>query len=294
MDYKKLERELKAIIGYGYNQVPGLGAVLYKDGNPCYKLCAGRAYIGKSGYGLDKDFRMDSLFRVASVSKQFTVYAIMQLVEKSLLGLDADVRFFAAVVNQTLQTFEPIPIGFTGTVAGAEDGRNLPFLQARYNVFGIPLDAGRISLGGEIHISTEDAHFSFVLDKSVLLLHEHAGLTAEQLVGVLVQLFNDAFRPVCVIKAHVGIQQDEVGRTADLYGLFLTGRCAYPIAVDEIMNVESFQVGFVVVTVVGVVVDDDDVDPMTGRFANGAHGAPHFFLLVEKGNDYTEAVVTAR
>lgn len=91
MDYKKLERELKAIIGYGYNQVPGLGAVLYKDGNPCYKLCAGRAYIGKSGYGLDKDFRMDSLFRVASVSKQFTVYAIMQLVEKSLLGLDADV-----------------------------------------------------------------------------------------------------------------------------------------------------------------------------------------------------------
>ena len=81
MDYKKLERELKAIIGYGYNQVPGLGAVLYKDGNPCYKLCAGRAYIGKSGYGLDKDFRMDSLFRVASVSKQFTVYAIMQLVE---------------------------------------------------------------------------------------------------------------------------------------------------------------------------------------------------------------------
>ena len=72
MDYKKLEGELKAIIGYGYNQVPGLGAVLYKDGNPCYKLCAGRAYIGKSGYGLDKDFRivdmlLSSLFSVASI-----------------------------------------------------------------------------------------------------------------------------------------------------------------------------------------------------------------------------------
>ena len=209
-------------------------------------------------------------------------------------GLDADVRFFAAVVNQSLQAFEPIPVGLAGTVTGAEDGRNLPFLQARYNVFGIPLDAGRISLGGEIHISTEDAHFSFVLDKSVLLLHEHACLAAEQLVGVLVQLFDDAFGPVCVIKAHVGIQQDEVGRTADLYSLFLTGRCPYPIAVDEVMNVESFQVGFIVVTVVGVVVDDDDVDPITGRFANGAHGAPHFFLLVEKGNDYTEAVATAR
>ena len=90
-EYKELEKNLAAIIGEGTDQVPGLGAVLYKDGQPVCCFCGGLSYIGGAAGGTDKPFRRDSLFRVASVSKQFTVYTIMQLAEQGRLSLSGDV-----------------------------------------------------------------------------------------------------------------------------------------------------------------------------------------------------------
>ena len=86
-EYDLLEDELKGMVGNHYTQVPGLGAVLIKDGKPVFSYCGGYAAFGKE----QKLFKADSLFRIASVSKQFTVYAIMQLVEAETINLDDDI-----------------------------------------------------------------------------------------------------------------------------------------------------------------------------------------------------------
>ena len=76
-EFDLLENDLRGMVGNHYTQVPGLGAVLIKDGRPVFSYCGGYGAFGAES----KLFKADSLFRIASVSKQFTIYAIMQLVE---------------------------------------------------------------------------------------------------------------------------------------------------------------------------------------------------------------------
>ena len=70
-------------------QVPGLGVVVYKDGREVYSHFVGSRHI--DGAGADAPVTRDTVFRVASLSKQFTAFTIMQLVEQGRLRLDDDV-----------------------------------------------------------------------------------------------------------------------------------------------------------------------------------------------------------
>ncbi|ORT99163.1 Beta-lactamase [Anaerovibrio sp. JC8] len=87
VEYEALKEELSNMVGNHHTQVPGLGAVLIKDGKPVFSYCGGYAAFGAQ----PKLFKADSLFRIASVSKQFTVYAIMQLLEAEKLDINDDV-----------------------------------------------------------------------------------------------------------------------------------------------------------------------------------------------------------
>ncbi|MDO4204483.1 MAG: serine hydrolase domain-containing protein [Selenomonadaceae bacterium] len=111
-EYEELEKSLAAIIGEDPDQVPGLGAILYKNGQPVYSFCGGRAYIGgKSDGEADRPFLRDSLFRIASVSKQFTVYTIMQLAEQGRLSLSDDVsRYLGFSLRHPDFPYVPITI----------------------------------------------------------------------------------------------------------------------------------------------------------------------------------------
>ncbi|WP_297966886.1 serine hydrolase [uncultured Anaerovibrio sp.] len=86
-EFDLLENDLRGMVGNHYTQVPGLGAVLIKEGRPVFSYCGGYGAFGAES----KLFKADSLFRIASVSKQFTIYAIMQLVEADRLDLDHDI-----------------------------------------------------------------------------------------------------------------------------------------------------------------------------------------------------------
>ena len=71
-------------------QVPGLGVILYKDGKEVYAHFAGSRYIdAKNGKKLP--VTRDTKFRIASVSKQFTIFTLMQLVEEGKVNLQDDV-----------------------------------------------------------------------------------------------------------------------------------------------------------------------------------------------------------
>ena len=81
-----LDGELEKMIGETGAKVPGLGVIIFKEGAEIYSKFLGRRTIGKNSKPVTRDTR----FRAASVSKMFTVFTILQLVEQGKINLDAD------------------------------------------------------------------------------------------------------------------------------------------------------------------------------------------------------------
>lgn len=81
-----LDGELSAIIGDDDTQALGLGVIVFKDGREVYSYFGGQRHIDP-----DKKMTRKTLLRAASLSKMFTVFSIMQLVEQGKLNLSDDV-----------------------------------------------------------------------------------------------------------------------------------------------------------------------------------------------------------
>lgn len=94
MKKSELDGILLNLTKKGKLQVPGLGVIIYKDGKMVYEFFAGNSYINNMDNSKNKPFNKDSIFRIASVSKQFTVFALMKLVEEKKLSLDDDISDF--------------------------------------------------------------------------------------------------------------------------------------------------------------------------------------------------------
>lgn len=94
MKKAELDNRLLNLTKKGKLQVPGLGVIIYKDGKKAYDFFAGNSYINNMDNSKNKAFNKDSIFRIASVSKQFTIFALMKLVEEKRISLDDDVSDF--------------------------------------------------------------------------------------------------------------------------------------------------------------------------------------------------------
>lgn len=81
-----LDGEFSKMIGNAPEQVIGLGVIAFKDGEPVYKNFSGKRNLAKN-----LPVTEDSRFRVASLTKMFTMFGIMQLVEQNKIDLDEDV-----------------------------------------------------------------------------------------------------------------------------------------------------------------------------------------------------------
>jgi len=88
------DNELAQMVGDTGTKVPGLGVIAFKDGKEVYSSFHGAAIIDNENPQNNRPFTRESRFRVASVSKMFTVFTIMQLVEQGKLDLDADVSTY--------------------------------------------------------------------------------------------------------------------------------------------------------------------------------------------------------
>ncbi len=82
----KLDAALSSMIGDGGSNVLGLGAIVFKEGEEIYGGFFGRRHIAP-----DKPVERNTRFRIASVSKIFTMIGVMQAVERGLIDLDVDV-----------------------------------------------------------------------------------------------------------------------------------------------------------------------------------------------------------
>lgn len=86
MRLERLNRELEDMIGDSGVKVPGLGVIVYEDGAEVYSK-----FLGRRNVDSGKPVTRDTRFRAASVSKMFTVFSVLQLVERGKLRLDSDV-----------------------------------------------------------------------------------------------------------------------------------------------------------------------------------------------------------
>lgn len=82
---KLLDAEFSAMIGDSDIKVIGLGVIAFKDGREVYNFFGGRRHINP-----DKKMTRKTLLRAASVSKMFTAFSIMQLVEQGKIRLNDD------------------------------------------------------------------------------------------------------------------------------------------------------------------------------------------------------------
>ena len=83
MELQSLQCELSSLLG----DIVGLGVIVFKDGREVYSYFGGRRRLKP-----DKPMTRRTLLRVASPSKMFTVFAIMQLIERGKLNLNDDVN----------------------------------------------------------------------------------------------------------------------------------------------------------------------------------------------------------
>ena len=88
MKFKQLDEELAQMIGNNDIKVPGLGIIVYKNGAEVYSNFLGSRTVD------NKPVTRNTRFRVASVSKMFTVFTILQLMEQGKLNIDEDVSLY--------------------------------------------------------------------------------------------------------------------------------------------------------------------------------------------------------
>jgi methyl acetate hydrolase len=82
--HPKIDAPLKATVGSG--TVPGVVAMAATDKGPCYEGAFGTRELGGGA-----EMSVDTVFRIASMTKAITCVAAMQLVERGRLSLDAPV-----------------------------------------------------------------------------------------------------------------------------------------------------------------------------------------------------------
>ena len=101
-----VDEKLSELIGNNGAKVPGLGVIVFKDGEEVYSNFLGRQHINE-----DKPMTRDTRFRVASLSKMFTIFTIMQLVDEGKINLDADVsRYLDFKLRNPNYPDEPITV----------------------------------------------------------------------------------------------------------------------------------------------------------------------------------------
>jgi D-alanyl-D-alanine carboxypeptidase len=93
-EQEALTNDLDSMVGETGTHVPGVGVIVYKDGYEVYSHFAGRRFIAKDAKEKNLPVTRDTRFRAASVSKMFTGFTIMQLVDQGKLKLDDDISTY--------------------------------------------------------------------------------------------------------------------------------------------------------------------------------------------------------
>lgn len=124
LEKDSLAKHLEKYFGYRDNSMPGAIVIVGKDGKEQY-----RTFFGTANLELGTSITSETVFEAASVTKQFTAAAILQLIERQELSLDDDVRRYVPELPDYGTT---ITISHLLThTSGLKDWRNVVYLTPR-------------------------------------------------------------------------------------------------------------------------------------------------------------------
>lgn len=115
-----LHDELSAMIGDSGVKVPGLGVIIFRGGEEIFS-----AFCGRRDIPANKPVTRDTRFRAASVSKLFTIFALLQLVEQGKISLDDDAgKFLGFALRNPNQPQKKISVRMlAGHTSSIRDGK---------------------------------------------------------------------------------------------------------------------------------------------------------------------------
>lgn len=153
---KIIDNELAKMIGNEDTQVTGLGVIALEDGKVVYEN-----FLGKRNLEKNLPVTKDTRFRVASVSKMFTMFGIMKLVEQGKIDLDEDAsKYLGFELRNPNFPDEKITVrmlaSHTSTIRDAE-GYTLPknySLEEFFKKNGVAYEDGK-------HFATEKDFFKY-------------------------------------------------------------------------------------------------------------------------------------
>ena len=147
---------LENLIGDTGVKVPGLGVIVYKDGAEIYSKFLGRRIIGED---ISLPVTRDTRFRVASVSKMFTIFTIMQLVEIGEISLDADIsNYLNFKIRNPNFPNEKITVRMLASHTSTLRDGKIYSIPPNYSVEEFFKPDGRFFESGA-HFATEDKNF---------------------------------------------------------------------------------------------------------------------------------------
>ena len=158
----QLTKRLDAMLGDTGTKVPGLGVVLYRNGQEVYSHFIGsRRFLTQDGTAAEPITR-DTRFRIASVSKQFTIFTLMQLVEAEKLRLDDDVsRYLGFSLRNPAHPDTPITVRMLAShTSSLRDGK-VYSIPPSVNVREFFTPEGRYYENGDHFAPTEEGPGSY-------------------------------------------------------------------------------------------------------------------------------------
>lgn len=139
-----LSERMQAV--YDRNHLVGLSVCVIQKGKIDQEV-----YLGKRDLDRNLPVNENTVFRVASVSKMFTVTALMQLYDQGLFRMDDDVSRYLGFQLRN-PNFPDVPITFSmlmSHTSGLRDGEGYGnFLMASYNQKPFPVLSTVVSPGG--------------------------------------------------------------------------------------------------------------------------------------------------
>ena len=154
-DTKKiLDEKYSGMIGEKGSEVPGLGIIAFKDGKEVYSNFSGRRHINP-----DRPMTRNTKLRIASLSKMFTVFSVLQLVDEGKINLDEDVSKYLGF-NLRNPNFPDTPItarmlaSHTSTI---RDGK-IYWLKPQYGIEEFFKPGGKVYENGN-HFAKQDKDY---------------------------------------------------------------------------------------------------------------------------------------
>ena len=200
--------------------------------------------------------------------------------------LQTDVRLVASIVFQSIKAAEILPVALARGIACTEYSGYRFRRTTGHCLFVAPHHVNKPETlrHGEICPIALVGACGYVAHLTIYLF-KIASLTTEQLAVIPLKFIYNTTAPRCVIKTHVAVQKEKIGRRAIIYTIISRCSDAHSHLIFEIDNGTRLETLPIWKAIRRAVVYCDYVHLIACSFTHAFNSHDDFLPFVEKGND---------